>query len=110
MPLTILLADNQPFREETTMSTDDKLTMALYNQEQRDRSEGDRIPMASPAGLAKYDATVKYPDPPSIPRTLSVVAMEYQNALDAASRVARLRAELDALLGKKPRVRKAAAK
>lgn len=88
------------------MSTDDKLTMALYNQEQRNRFEGDRIPMASPAGLAEFDATAKQFATPAPVRTLAVVAMEYQNALDAASRVARLRAELDALLPPKPRVRK----
>lgn len=42
------------------------------------------------------------------PRTLAAVATELQNAMDAAARVPRLRAELDALLGVVKRVRKAA--
>ncbi len=122
---------------DQTMSTDDRLTSALYAQEQRDKLDKngdvvgpglsgklDHAEMKRGSPLVDFKATshadmAKQQGPAFLhgdltggpqPRTLPVVAAELQHAQEQAARVKPLREELDRLLGRKSRARKAVAK
>ena len=81
---------------------------ATYVPERKDEPMTNAMNLANHVDQQASQAAATIPHTGQQPRTVAVVAAELQYAMDYGARVPALRAELDALLGRKPRTRKVA--
>ena len=81
---------------------------ATYVPEQKDEPMMNAVNLANHVDQQANQSSAATARTGQQPRTVAVVAAELQYAMDYVARVPALRAELDALLGRKPRAKKVA--